>query len=406
MMEPLYQFAAGIAFGILLTLLITRLKQKDADTVLKNLLLQSDYEKNRNLELFMNAVKDSFGELSYRALVRNSGEFLKIANELLQKQTQSGQRDLDERKHLIDHTLQVMRGDLNRVHDMVHTLEKDREQKFAELAQQLKTATEGTARLQDVTFKLQQALSNTKIRGQWGERMAEDVLRIAGFIEGINYVKQKRLDSDGSRPDYTFLLPQRLRINMDVKFPLDNYLRLLEAHDDMERDRRKHQFLKDARNRIREVTSREYINPEEHTVDYVIVFIPNEHVYTFLCEQDASLIDDALKQKVILSSPITLYAILAVIRQATENFNLEQKASEIMTLLESFKKQWISFVSSFDKLGKRIEEAQREYNNLTSTRRYQLERQLQKIDDIKRQQGGVAVAASCGNGGEDTTDSL
>ena len=403
-MEPLYLFAAGIMTGVLITILIIRLRQKDTDALLKGLIIQNEYEKNRNLEFFMNAVKDSFGELSYRALVRNSGEFLKIANEMLQKQTQSGERDLDEKKYLIDHTLHAMRDDLNKVQDMVHTFEKDREKKFGELAQQLKTATEETARLQDVTFKLQHALSNTKIRGQWGERMAEDVLRIAGFIEGINYVKQKRLNSGNSRPDFTFLLPQHLRINMDVKFPLDNYLRVLEAQNDLERDKRKNQFLKDARNRIREVTTREYINPEDHTVDYVIVFIPNERVYTFLCEEDASFINEALRQKVILSSPITLYAILAVIRQATENFNLEQKASDIMIILKSFKKQWNLFVSSFDKLGRKIEETQTEYRTLTTTRRHKLERQLQRMEEVRSQHRDAEVPAPCENIFEDKVD--
>jgi len=403
-MEPLYLFAAGIMTGVLITVLIIRLRQKDTDALLKGLIIQNEYEKNRNLEFFMNAVKDSFGELSYRALVRNSGEFLKIANEMLQKQTQSGERDLDEKKYLIDHTLYAMRDDLNKVQDMVHTFEKDREKKFGELAQQLKKATEETARLQDVTFKLQHALSNTKIRGQWGERMAEDVLRIAGFIEGINYVKQKRLNSGNSRPDFTFLLPQHLRINMDVKFPLDNYLRVLEAQNDFERDMRKNQFLKDARNRIREVTTREYINPEDHTVDYVIVFIPNERVYTFLCEEDASFIDEALRQKVILSSPITLYAILAVIRQATENFNLEQKASDIMIILKSFKKQWNLFASSFDKLGRKIEETQTEYRTLTTTRRHKLERQLQRMEEVRSQHRDAEVPAPCENIFEDKVD--
>ena len=87
----------------------------------------------------------------------------------------------------------------------------------------------------------------------------------------------------------------------------------------------------------------------------------------------------------ILCSPITLYAILAIIRQAVDNFNLEKTASEIMSLLGAFNKQWDAFVSSFDKMGKRIEEAQNEFNNLTSTRRKQLERILRRIEDLRNQ---------------------
>jgi DNA recombination protein RmuC len=172
---------------------------------------------------------------------------------------------------------------------------------------------------------------------------------------------------------------------MDVKFPMDNYLRYIEAEVGSERDSYKNQFLKDVRNRVGEVLTRDYINPEENTVDYVLVFIPNEQIYAFMHENDRSLIDDALRNKVILCSPITLYAILAIIRQAVDNFNLEKTASEIMSLLGAFNKQWDAFVSSFDKMGKRIEEAQNEFNNLTSTRRNQLERILRRIEDLRNQ---------------------
>lgn len=94
--------------------------------------------------------------------------------------------------------------------------------------------------------------------------------------------------------------------------------------------------------------------------------------------------DDAMKSKVILCSPVTLYAILAVIRQAVDNFNLEKTAAQIMSLLGSFEKQWNAFVGSMEKVGKRIEDAQKEYNILVSTRRNQLERPLRQIDDLRK----------------------
>ena len=135
------------------------------------------------------------------------------------------------------------------------------------------------------------------------------------------------------------------------------------------------------------MTTWSYINPAENTVDYMIVFIPNEQVYAFINENDISLLDEALKNKVILCSPITLYAILAVIRQGVENFNLEKTASEILSLLGTFNKQWESFFRSMEKMGKKIEEAQFEFNHLTTTRRNQLERPLKKIEELRKQKG-------------------
>ena len=244
---------------------------------------------------------------------------------------------------------------------------------------------EHTAKLQDTTFRLQNALASSRVRGQWGERMAEDVLRLAGFIEGINYKKQKALES--GRPDYSFLLPQNLIVNMDVKFPFENYQHYLEAKQDTERERYKEQFLKDVKARIKEVTTRDYINPAENTIDYVILFIPNEQVYAFINETDGSILDEALRNRVILCSPLTLYAILAVVRQAVDNFNLERTAGQILSLLGAFHKQWNMFIESMDKMGKRIEDARQEFDKLVSTRRQKLERSLKQIEQLRTEKG-------------------
>jgi len=385
--EYIASFAAGLVLGAAIILLINLLRARDAKKIAQEALSQTESQRVHDLEAIIGNIKESFGALSLEALSRNTGDFLKLANETMAKQTQSGEKELEGKKKLIDQTLEAMKEDLGGIETLVINLEKDREQKFGELTNQLRSTTEQTMKLRETTGKLHMALSSTKARGQWGERMAEDVLRLAGFIEGVNYRRQRTLETVGSRPDYTFLLPQDLIVNMDVKFPLDNYLRYLEAEGNADRERYQAQFLRDVKNRIKEVVTREYINPEENTVDYVIVFIPNEQVYAFINEHDSTILDEALRNKVILSSPITLYAILAVIRQAVDNFNLEKTASQIMSLLATFNKQWSFFVNSFDKMGKKIEEVQREYNHLTSTRRNQLERPLRQIADLRQQRG-------------------
>jgi len=376
----------GIVAGIVISLVVNRQRNLEAKKFAHELLTQAESHKTQEAEYLLNRIKESFGTLSLEALSKNSEEFLKLANEALSKQTQKGETDLESKKTLIDQTLELMKGDLQRVQEVVTQFEKDREKKFGELTNQLRNTAEQTSKLQETAHKLHTALASTKVRGQWGERMAEDVLRLAGFIEGINYRKQQGLETANTRPDFTFLLPQNLTVNMDVKFPLNNYMRYL-SEEESHKETCKKLFLKDVRARIKEVTTRDYINPEENTVDYVIVFIPNEHIYAFINENDCSLLDEALKQKVILCSPITLYAILAVIRQAVDNFNLESTAAQILSLLGAFNKQWEAFIKSLEKMGKKIEEAQDEYHSLTTTRRNQLERPLRKIEDLRAQRG-------------------
>src|SRR5438445_18486 len=124
------------------------------------------------------------------------------------------------------------------------------------------------------------ARASPKARGQWGERMADDVLRLAGFVEHVNYRKQ-RAAAEGGIPDFTFLLPRGLELHMDVKFPLDNYVRCVEAGSEVDRRRFRDAFLRDVRQRVRELAVRGSAAGEA-SVDCVLLFLPNEQLYAFV----------------------------------------------------------------------------------------------------------------------------
>jgi DNA recombination protein RmuC len=215
--------------------------------------------------------------------------------------------------------------------------------------------------------------------------MAEDVLRLAGFVENVQYRKQTAIDGGGV-PDFTFLLPQGLCLHMDVKFPLDNYLRYLDSESDLDRERHRKDFLRDVRGRLKDLAGRDYVAPGTGTVDCVLLFIPNEQVYGFIQEHDRDVLDEALKSKVVFCSPLTLFAVLAVVRQAVDNFRLEQASKEILALLHGFEKQWDKFVDQMEKVGRGIKTVNNAYDELEGTRRRQLERQLDKIGDLRRQE--------------------
>lgn len=377
--------AIGFALGLAAAFALRIVQSRTADRLANELFRESEEQRKANLDAILDNVKASFGSLSLDALSQSTEEFLKLAKEKLETEREASVRELGEKKALIDQQLQRMTSELDNVSTLVNELEKDRVLKFGELSEHLKSATEQTNALMQTTSSLREVLASSRARGQWGERMAEDVLRMAGFVEGVNYRKQKTIDSSGTRPDFTFLLPRNLVLNMDVKFPLDNYVRFVEAASDTDKARCSRDFLKDVKTRVKEVTSREYISPEQNTVDYALMFIPNEQIYVFIHEQDCSILDDALKNRVVICSPMTLFAVLAIIRQAVDNFMLEQTSNEILTLLSAFKKQWGEFLKKLDMLGKRIEAAQKDYLDLATTRRQQLEKPLYRIEAIRKQ---------------------
>ncbi|MCX8094559.1 MAG: DNA recombination protein RmuC [Candidatus Goldbacteria bacterium] len=327
--------------------------------------------KNKNIDenKILQQMKESFQALSFNTL---------------KEQTKIGEQTLEEKKKLIDQQLDLMRQELNKIQTYILSFDKDAKSNFESLIKQLQMNVEITSRLQETTSQLKEVLKSPKARGQWGERMAEDILNLAGFVENINYIKQKAA-STGKKPDFTFILPKGKKVNMDVKFPFDNYLSYIETKSETEKEIYKKKFLSDVRDRIKEITTRDYINPDDNTVNYVILFIPNEQIYAFINETDNKIIDDALEKKVILCSPFTLYAILAVIRQAIENFSLEQAATDILNLMKQFYKQWDMFVNSFDALGKSIDDVNKKYNELITTRKNQLEKPLKEIDNLCKQ---------------------
>ena len=374
---------AGFALGLGAALVLRIIHGKTARQLAAELYEEGEKQRMSSMDTVLGALKASFGSLSLDALQKSTEEFLKLAKSRLETEREASAQELESKKSLIDQQLVSMGKELQKVSLLVQDLEKDRVEKFGELSNQLKTAGQQTAALMETTNTLREALSSTQIRGQWGERMAEDVLRLAGFIEGVNYVKQKTVSEVGTRPDFTFLLPRDLKLNMDVKFPLDNYIRFLETESELEKNKFRSDFLRDVKARIKEITTRDYINPQQNTLDYVLLFIPNEQVYGFIHEADSTVLDSSIRQKVVPCSPLTLFAVLAVIRQAIDNFALEQTSTEILSLLGAFKKQWGNFAKKMELLGKRIGDSQKEYEALMTTRRRQLERPLNRIEELR-----------------------
>ena len=342
----------------------------------KNLLDASNKILNKekdNLDAIKKEMENSFKAIASDVNKSNTEEFLKLANDKFKNLSQESNVTLEEKKKLIDQNLVEMSKKLDSI-----------QKQSTELNANLETNKNETKNLRDTTSKLREILSSSQKRGQWGERMVEDILKFIGLMENVNYKKQVTIES-GERPDFTFMLPKEKIINMDVKFPLAHYEKFIETDDEGVMINEKKDFLKDVKNHIKTISSRNYIDPSSGTLDYVLMFIPNESIYSFINQEDASIIDFALKNKVLLCSPLTLYAILSLINQATQNFAIEERASDVMKLLSKFKDQWGKYVETIDKMGRSIQTVQNDYENLITTRKRQLEKPLNEIDNLTEQ---------------------
>lgn len=294
-----------------------------------------------------------------------------------------GHQKYDSSTSVIEKQNHEVRREMLRIEKMITDLQEKTSGQHGAVVTQLRQAAQVTTQLQQTAGSLRDALGNSRRRGSWGERMAQDVLTHAGMVEGVNYRVQKGIDS-GGRPDFTVLMPRKMVLHMDVKFPADNYLEFLDAEQagSPEAEGFRKQFIKDARDRVKELAVRKY-HEESDSVDTVVLFIPNESVFAFVQENDPSLMDTAMRSKIVLCGPSTLIAVLQVVRQAMDNFMLEQRSNEIMGCLADFRKEWEKFSDQVDKHGKQLNTALNSFNELAGARTNQLGRQVRKIDALQ-----------------------
>ncbi len=303
------------------------------------------------------------------------GEHTTLATEQLNSKQQVISTNLDDLKKQLGENL-------GRISARIETLEKDRATQYASLGQQLAQTAEQLTTLRTATGTLANALSNNQVRGQWGERIAEDILTYAGLKENVSYFRQVQLkgeDGTKPRPDFTFPLPGGHVLHMDVKFPTEGYFTYQSNPNEAD----KTSFLRAARARVKEAHQRNYTGSttvdNKTSLPYLLVFIPNEQIYAFLFENDEDLLRDAIRQNIILCSPTTLLAVLAVVRQAEQTFLLQSQTVELKRHLDTFHKQWQNFIEAHDDVAKAFDAVAKRFSTLVGTRTNMLERAFDKL---------------------------
>jgi len=255
----------------------------------------------------------------------------------------------------------------------------------AAIRQQLETTAKITEGLQTSTEGLRNLLANNRLRGEWGEQVAEDLLLAAGFVEKVNYLKQTTTME--GRPDFTILLPDGYKLNVDAKFPFDDLISYQEAKTPAEKKRALASFNTSIRNKIKGITSKDYIDPENQTLDFVMMFIPNEMIFSFVYEMLPDINQYASERKVVLAGPFGFTAVLRMVMQAHKNFHHEKSLMQILGLISKFQEEYEKFGESMEKLGRQLDTAQKTFMEVEGTRSRQLTRVVEQISN--RSQSGL-----------------
>ncbi len=314
-------------------------------------------------------------------------QFLTIAKEQLGTQNKELQTDYENKRQAIEGLIKQIREDLDKSDDRLNQAEKARVGSFEALKTELQNQRKITEQLSATTENLKKVLSNNQLRGQFGEQVAEELLTMSGFVRGVDYEFNKEQHS-GNRPDFTIFLPNQVKINVDAKFPYQNLQRMTETSDTGSKKELLKAFERDIREKIKQVTTRDYINPADNTVDFVILFIPNEMIFSFIYDKMNTVWLEAMKQKVVFAGPFSFTAILRLVRQAYENFKYQKNVQKIIGYIQSFESEFAKYNEEFAKIGERIESLTKQYQLVNTTRTNQLSKSIEKVklEEEKRQE--------------------
>jgi DNA recombination protein RmuC len=314
-----------------------------------------------------------------KALMEANEYLVRTARESLSSETKQSRIDLENKRKEIERMVKSM-------DDYLKEAEKERIDSYATLKSSVEESRKITEQLSVNTENLKNVLSDNQVRGQFGERVADDLLKMAGFVRGVDYEFNKQQEGSKTRPDFAVFLPDGTRINVDSKFPYANLQKMSDTDDQGMKEKYMKAFEKDVKEKIKQVTSRDYINPEDKTVDFVILFIPNEMIFSYIYDKMPDLSQEAMESKVILAGPFSFTAILRMVRQSYENFRVQKNIYSIINHVKAFEKEFDNFSGEFYKIGDRISSLQKQYDTVNTTRFNQL---VRKIDKVKEEGGQV-----------------
>jgi DNA recombination protein RmuC len=286
--------------------------------------------------------------------------------------------DLTNKKSAIEDMVKRVLDELRLQAQKLEQAEAERVGSFNGLKTALESNQQLTQQLKVTADSLKNVLSNNQMRGAFGEKVAEDLLRQSGFVVGLDYTRQE--SSGSSRPDFTIYLPDKTKINVDSKFPYSNIVKMSETDDNTQKTHYLKLFEQDIRQKINDVCGRDYIDPGANTVDFCLVFIPNEMVFSFIYDKFPLLLEEAFQKKIVFAGPFSFTAILRMVRQAYENFRYQKNTQAIITQIKLFDKEFAKYNEEFVKLGQKIDSLVAQYTQVSDTRTRKL---LRVIDRIK-----------------------
>ena len=335
---------------------------------------RSAEERQRAFAEAREQLAQNFSALSSEALRHNNDTFLKLAQEKLQQFQLQAKSDLSEREKAVETMVKPIREALTKTEEQIRLIEKERKEAYGSLHKHLETMAVAQQQLQSETRNLVQALRRPEVRGRWGEMTLKRLAELAGMVAYCDFYEQESVHSDngGLRPDMVVRMPNGREIVVDAKTPLDAYLTAIEATDDTARQEALVRHARKVRERVRELSAKAYWEQFTQSPDFVVLFIPGEQFLSAAQDIDHSLLEDALREKVVLATPTSFVALLRAVAFGWRQEAVAEHAERIRDLGETLYSRIATFGEHLGKLGRSLGSSVDHFNRAVGS----LERQV------------------------------
>lgn len=355
--------------------------------------LEAAAEKLKLLEEAKANLQDSFKALSSEALSKNNESFLNLAKTTLEKYQEGAKGDLEKRQQAINKTVEPVSEALKVFNNRINQIEERRTETDAGLRENLKRLAESQTQLSRTTSSLVQALRAPQVRGQWGELQLRRTVEMAGMLNYCDFEEQATVETaegQQQRPDMLIRLPNKRRVVVDSKVPLAAYLDALESDDPDIQTQRMQAHARHLREHVKGLSAKSYWAQFENTPEFVVLFVPNEAIFSAALEQDPSLIEFGVSSKVILATPTTLIALLKAIAYGWQQEAIAQEAKEISALGNELYDRISVIAGYLTKLGKNLGQTVDQYNNTVGSIETRLLSTAKKFQALKSVSVGEA----------------
>ena len=343
-------------------------------------------------------MSDAFKALSQDALTGVVAQLSELNRAQLQVAQTEAKGELDHRREAIEQLVVPLKDQLGRVDQQLVKLDQERRESRGALEAQLRTLNETGEKLRTETGALVTALRKPNARGQWGQMQLRNVVELAGMVRHCDFVEQASLPGDeGSlRPDLIVRMPGGKQVLVDAKSPLQGVLDAYEARDEDERQKHLSNHARLLRKHVRALSDKAYWDQLDATPDFVVLFLPGEHLYGAALEADPALIEDAMARRVLIATPTTLLAMLRAVSYGWQQERVAESAQVISELGRELHGRLVKLSTLLQTLGSRLNSAVRAYNEtvgsyearvLPGARRFEdhgaaSARELQRVEQV------------------------